>query len=171
MSQVRALGDFAHLYNWDVVFLGSPKGVDLQHEGLNIRATSTTLPKKTTAPIDIQIRNHHIQRPGITDSDHTLTLSFVETEDMYLLEKFTQWQKLSQESDTGNQEKYEDIAVDMRIRRLNKKGEPTREYLIKGAWVTEFDNGGDLGSESEIARPTLTLAYDDFNEGAPGSLT
>ena len=60
---------------------------------------------------------------------------------------------------------------DVTIQMLDREGNIARQWSLYQAWPVNFNPGSDLnaGEDGEKSMESLTLAYEDFREEAPGS--
>jgi len=60
---------------------------------------------------------------------------------------------------------------DVTIQMLDREGNVARQWTLHNAWPTNFVPGSDLnaGEDGEKSMESLTLAYEDFREEAPGT--
>lgn len=167
IEDIRKLDDFAVLYKWDVQF-APPSGVDFpSSEDINVRCLSSALPTSAVQSIDIQIRGHHIKQAGISDDEHTITLTMAETVDNVVHTMLHNWREAIWESGVGRQVKRSEYQTDFLLQRLNQQDEVIWHYKVIGAYLEGVDWGGELGGDtSDIMRPVMTLSYDYFTMGA-----
>ena len=166
LDQIRGLPDFASLYRWELIFDRFPTGIAAPGtEALNLRCVSSTLPKVTGATFPMIIRGQETINPGRWNTSGTITLTFVETVDNLVLNFITSWRQAVWAMNTGvGLTKVELLAV-IRLVRMNRSDVRIREYKLE-AFPSDYDTGGDLAAEGDTINPTLTLAYDRFDETA-----
>jgi len=166
-SQLRALGEYASVYRWDVSFPdGGPSAVEVP-DNFNLLCVSTALPKKEANQlIEIKIRGHTIRRPGISDDSHQIQLMFVETVDNAISNFLSSWRDSLWHPDTGVQQPLESVTSTLLINRLDNQDNPIWKYELKGCFLEDYEAvGAELGADVEAVRPTLTLYYDSFTDG------
>lgn len=182
IQDVRSIGNPASTYRWGMAFIKLPVlgylALALSNE-LNLRCTSTDVPKATGSSIPINIRGYKAKIPGDWNYTGSITLTFVESSGspfgmtLSPVSTFLQtWRNACWDADTGVQNKKSDADGIVLLTRLNSQDEPIWLYTLKGVFLEDYDpTGGMMGGESEILRPTATLSYDTFEDGmVPSSL-
>ena len=167
IDQIRVLPDFPTMYQWNFRLSDPPKGVQNSDvDELNKRCLSSEIPKKTGQSIDIQVRGHHTKQPGIYDSTHTITVTFVETIDNYVANFLRSWRELCWEKKTGVQQSRADCTGTVVLEQLNRQDTGIWTYTLYGCWLEDYDPTGGTwdGTASEVLRPSLTLSYDWFDD-------
>lgn len=162
IEQIRSLQDFATLYQWEVKAARTPSAVATpSDDAINFRAATSSLPKATNQPIEINVRGHKIKQPGITNYDNQWTLVLYETVDSIVSRWIENWRQCCWNIRTGYQETRKDSEGDFIVTRLNRQNEPIYQLKLIGCWLEDFDWGGELGdSTSEAIRPSMTISYD-----------
>ena len=174
-SHIRNIPELADSYRWNVYFSAEGGGGRLpffpqDEEQLNVQCMSSALPQRTNQPIDVQIRGHHIQRPGVSDETHTLAFQFVETVDNAIGSFLKDARDAIYHPETGVRIAREEYAMQVRLELLDNLDEPRWEYRLKGCFVQDIEPGGQLGGDGgQGLQPNLTLYYDTFADGAIGS--
>jgi len=170
IEQLRGLGDFATTYQWSLSFALSPQAFAFS-EDFNLRCLTAEVPKVTNEPIDIRIRGHHIKQPGISDSTHTITLTFQETVDSYISTGILLWRNACQEMITGIQQSNEVVKANILLNRLDRQDNIIWSYLLRGCFLEDYDPvGGELNSDTGLITPSMTLSYDYHIDGPSGAL-
>jgi hypothetical protein len=167
IDQIRALGDFATLYQFNVYLTTAPRAVDSPPtEDLNLRCLTSELPKAAGTSIEVHIRGHKIKQPGQYDPTHTLTMTFVETVDAKISQFLKNWREACWQTKTGRQEKKEDVEAVITLVQLNRQDEPIWQYKLTGCYIEDYDptGAGWDGTSTEVVRPSLTLSYDYFED-------
>ncbi len=165
IRNIKKLPDFSTTYNWNIRLINAPKGVATPpSDDLNFRAISTTIPKATIQPMDINIRGYSIQRHGTILYDKTWMITFAETVDNKITDWITAWHEACWATGSGVQQGSSQVIADLEIHRLNRQDETIFTQRLIGCWLTEYDpTGGELGDATpEIIKPQLTIAYDYF---------
>lgn len=161
-EQLRQLPSFSELTKWNVQFLELPT-LNLPFDVstyANLRAETSTVPKKTNQKIEIRIRGQRIFQNGLDEWDGTLTMTFLETDDAALRQLITAWTELAQDSNTGKQAAKSDLEASLRLTMLNKEDEEIYEFILKGVFIEDSDIGSLDGSSSDVLRPSITFSYD-----------
>ena len=147
---------------------------------INMHATSTGVPRRTAGdPITIQIRGHEFERPGSYNDEHTFEMEFVETTNNNVARflkgmRDFMWNTSADNPNHPGQQggfraasDYDDYTFTCRIERMDNRDEPIWYYEMHGCYYRDHDPvGGQLGSDDEPIRPTFTLYYDYFFDGA-----
>jgi len=169
IEELRGLGDFATTYQWDVVFLEA--AIFGFSEAMNQRCLTSELPKVINEPLDIKIRGHHIKQPGISDSSHTITLTFQETVDNTISNALLLWRTAIAEMISGQQQNVNAVKINILLNRMDRQDNVIWSYMLRGCFLEEYDPaGGELGADSGNVLPSLTISYDYFLEGPLGKL-
>lgn len=164
-GNLRTINELAQVFRWGISFVRTPTAVKVP-ENFNLQMTSTEVPKTDAGQsIEVAIRGHTIKRPGIYDDTHNIQLSFVETIDNQISEFLRTWRNAVWSRDTGVQQKLKDCTGDLLMTRLDNLDNPIWQYTLYGCFLEDYDGiGGELSSDSEALRPTLTLYYDTFTD-------
>ena len=169
-TEIRNLPELADSFRWEISFPTKPS-VFPEDDELNLRCVSSGMPSRTmTGQVDVQIRGHHIMRPGPMDETHTLNLIFVETIDNTISQWLKDWRDAVYNPDTGVRQEQDQYQAQVRLARLDNLDNPIWEYVLEGCYLQEFDPGGDLaGDAGQGIQPNITLYYDTFKDGPVGS--
>lgn len=171
IDDIRNIADFAPMYAWILEFIEYPEGADQIADDLNLRCISADMPKRTGQTIEVNIRGHKVRNPGIYGYDSPWTAQFVETVENKVSQFLDQWSELCYESRTGKHATKAAVSATIKLTRLNRQNEPIWEYYLFGAFLESKDHGGQLGGDTnDFYKPTISLAYDYFLEGAPGTV-
>lgn len=108
------------------------------------------------------MRGHKIKELGILQYDHQLTLTMYETVDNVITDWIDAWKEACWKSNTGVQKAKQDVESIVLLSRLDRQNEIIRTYELIGCFLEDYDNGGELGSESDVVKPQLILSYDYF---------
>lgn len=164
-GNLRQIAEVAQTFRWGVTFSRSPSAVKVP-VNFNVQMISTEVPKTDAGQsIEIGIRGHTIKRPGIYDDTHNIQLTFIETIDNQMNEFLRTWRNAVWSRDTGVQLPLSECTGDLLLTRLDNLDKPIWQYTLLGCYLEDYDGvGGELGSDSEALRPTLTLYYDTFND-------
>jgi len=166
ITQIRHSVDFAQNHRWDLRFTRFPTAVAADSESLNFRCVSSTVPVKTQTPIDVNIRGHHIRVAGVTDSDHTITFSFVEDVSNTVSNVIRSWREAIWESKTGISRPFNELVATIQIIRLNNQDEPIWQYELSDCFLESYTAGDLTGEGGDLIRPEMTLSYNYFTDGA-----
>lgn len=175
IDNIRATADFATVYQWDVRFITWPAAPVAGGPGwpdeadLNFRCESTDLPLATNQAIEVAIRGHKIKQPGILEYNKQFNMTMVETVDSKVSHWLRNWREACWRSQTGHQFTKAETDATIMITRLDRQLIPIWEYKLIGCWLEDFNTGQLDGSTSDAMKPSLTLSYDYFVDGAAGS--
>lgn len=159
IEQIRNLGEFSTLYQWDVSFEGRSA-----LNGFSVRCETTELPKSSGQTIYVPIRGVTVRQPGIYQPSGVLTMTFVETVDSVISTALSSWREDCGDMRTGAGKKPKDVEVTLTLIRLDRQNKPCYEYRIIGAFLEDVDLGSMDGSTSDVFRPVLVVAYQYFTE-------
>jgi len=168
LDSIRGLPDFASLYRWNLFFDILPAGVPAPKggtEGLNLRCVSATVPRVTGATFPLIIRGQETINPGRWNTSGEITLTFIETVDNAILDFIQDWRTSCWEMNLGTGSTKTDLEARIRLERLDRADQIIRRYEFQ-AFLAAYDPGGDLAAEGDTMNPTITLAYDRFDETA-----
>lgn len=168
LEQVRRLNDYQRDYKWLLRFLRVPGG-GATPEDLNFRCLTISTPKITVDPIEVVIRGHSTNPPGVLKYDKTLTIQFAETISPKIRAFMGNWREKVWQTNTGIQLPYDEITADIELISLDgTEQQQTWTIKIFGAWLqdTDFGSGFNDGAGSDIMRPTATFTYDYFQDNS-----
>lgn len=168
VDNIRGLGDFATLVNWDLQFVTIPSGLSFASQDLNFRCESADIPKSTGESTSIRIRGlPPVKQPGLYTPSGTITLAMNETVDNMISKAITQWREMCYEMKTGIQKKKTEVEAQIRLVRMDRQDKEIFEYMLFGVFLEDADPGGQLGAAAaDVVKPTLTLSYDYFIDKA-----
>lgn len=165
LDQIRNVGDFATVYQWNLYFAQFPNIGSYPSSGeLNLRCLTSELPQSTNQKIPIGIRGHKVFQPGIREYTGTLTLTFAETIDNTIAEFLREWEEACTESNTGRHNIKQDVEAVIIIERLDREDNPIYRYTLVGCFIETFEEGQLDGESSEIMRPSITISYDRYKK-------
>lgn len=165
IAQIKALGDFATVFRWNISFIGASGG-----DAINLRCESIdSLPKITNQKIEANIRGHKFFQAGIGQYNNTIQLTCVETVNNYVHTFFKSLRDSSWAAKTGMSKGL--APFELKIQRLDNADQPIWDYKLFGVFLEDYEAGTLDGSSSEFLKPTLTFSYDYFQDGPPGYAT
>jgi hypothetical protein len=167
IENVRAVGDWATTVNWNLTFVNFPKAIAgaPTKEDLNIRCESTDIPKSTGTSTEIMIRGHKVKQPGLYMPAGTLVLTFNESVDNKISTFIRRWREACYETRTGFQNLKSQVECNIKLTRLNRQDVGIFEYELIGAFLEDYDPGGQLqGQSADLLKPTITVSYDYFKD-------
>ena len=163
LSQLRAVGDYATLFRWNLSFLQFPAAIAFNSDvDLNLRCSSVELPSRDNQTIITNVRGHQRRDSGIVNFSDSITLEFTETVDNTIHDFLNQWNEATWSTRTGITASKADLEARIRIERLNNQDEPIWEYILVGCFIQAFELGTLDGESSEKILPNITLSYDFF---------
>lgn len=170
IEQLRGLGDFATLYNWNIFITKGPNaGVgDLTTMNTNLRCTSTTLPILSDKKITVAVRSHKVYQPGIHDYSNQITFTFVETVDSKVNRWLKQWREKCYRTKDGYHEKKADVEAELKIERLDRQDKPIWQYRLIGCFLENYTQSDLQADASETFNPSMTISYDYFVDSGSG---
>ena len=172
LTDIRGLGDFATLFRWNIsltvpdALKTSPLLLDVSKINLHCESIDSP-PKATNQKMEANIRGHKIFQPGITQYNNTLQLTCAETVDNYVHKFFKTWRTAIWSAATGTRTgTVAQLLCDITLERLDNTDTSIWTYLLKNAWLEDYEPGGSLdGTSSDYLKPSLTFSYDYFVEG------
>jgi hypothetical protein len=163
IEQLRSFDGITAQYRWNVLFVKFPSiGSYPDTEELNLRCTSAELPKTDIATTDITIRGIKAVYPVNADPSGTITLSFIETEDMTINKIIDEWQKAIYEFKTGITNKKKDIEGIISLYLLDGNNNSIYEYKLLGCFLQTYNRGTIDAEGTGPVSPTMTFQYDYF---------
>lgn len=166
ITEVRGVSDFATTFRWNLIFLSFPAvgaaGFPLTDD-LNIRCESATLPKMSNEKIEINMRQHKVFQQGKGTYTNSFDLTFIETIDNKIHNFINAWQQLHHQDRTGTSVLKSDLEALIQIQRLDNEDNAIYQYTLHGCFLEDYDLG-QMGTDSDVMRPTMTLSYDFFTQ-------
>jgi len=156
LVQVASLSS-QEAFRWDVNFIGATSLVANQ-EGLNIRATSTDVPKVVMEPVEVNIRGIRYFEPTISNETGDITLKFRETEDQYIRRLVTALQAAYSLPGVGSQVPKVMTQLAIQLRQLNRQDVGIWQYTMANCLLKEPDYG-ELGSDTGNQEISLSFKY------------
>ena len=167
INDIIGLGNFLTNFRWFVTFssLGTLAN-DLKLDSLNVQCEGITFPKVGVPSVEVQIRGHKVKQSGIADYGNTITLTLVETTDMFIFSTIKKWRELTWQTKTGKTVNKQDMTTSVTITRLDNNDVPVWSVILHSCYLEDYDVGGDLdGSTADPTKPTMTLSFDYFEDG------
>jgi len=164
LSELRTLPDKATLYQWNFIVVKAPPAVPFPSSNeINLRVLTSGVPKKTNQKIEYRIRGHRLFQPGVNESSGEITVTLVDTVDALVQKWIRDWREACAEYNTQTHKKTSDVEAEIVLERLDRQDKVIWRYHLVGCFLSDYDPvGGDLGSDSDIAKPTLTITYVDY---------
>ena len=168
VENLRSLPDFTQMYRWIVHVAELPGALSgFNTQDINFRAETMTVPTMTGETSVITLRGNEIRQPGRHTYNSPFTLAMVETVDSLVTDFVSQWRNLCWEyrnGSTGITQAKADVEARMELILLNNKDEPRWKYNLIGCFLESAEMGDVDGSTSDPMRPSLSIAYDRFED-------
>lgn len=163
IENLRALPDFATLYQWNVALIKAPTGVTAP-QNFNYQCMTTGLPGVSNQIIEVQIRGHKISQPGIQDYAGSMDFTFIETIDTAIQNFLEQWKESQWKTETGVHSEREAGKADFQIQLLDRKDNVIATYNLLGCILETFTLGELDGASSDTMKPSMTIKYDYYKK-------
>jgi hypothetical protein len=167
IDQLRALPDYQQITKWDMRFLTfpivGPLGFPIADD-LNLRCESIELPRKTTNPIEVDLRGHRTVHAGITNYSNTFTVVFTETVDNRIKLFLKAWQEVLWATRSGSSFNKAQYEATLQIIMRNNQDQAIYQYVLYGCFLQDTDLGTLDGSSSDIVRPSATFSFDYYTD-------
>ena len=169
LNQLRNLQDFATNFRWDLQFIKLPQvGIYPSSEAINLRCTSSTIPKLTDEKITASVRGNKVHQTGIHSYDSLITLEFLETVDNTIHQLLQQWREACWNTNTGASNFKSEVEATILLTRMDSKDQPIWAYELFGCFLEDFEVPQLQSESSEFLRPSLTISYDYFRDNLIG---
>ena len=175
IDDIRGLGDFATVYNWNIVTIQEDDGaganediegtLTLDQTEWNQRCVSTTLPTLGDTKIAVSVRGHKVFQPGVHVYSNAIELVFVETVDSTINMFLQDWREKCWQTKTGKQAGLAHVKKNITIQRLNRQDTAIWTYKLMGCFLENYTQPG-MTAEGNAFEPSVTLSYDYFKDGA-----
>jgi hypothetical protein len=170
IEEVRSLGDFSTVYNWNVYLmpsvgsLVSPRSVG---EGttnwFNMRCISASLPTLSDAKVQVGIRGHKVFQPGVHTYSSNITFTVVEAVDTKIMRFLADWRELCWKTRLGSQATKAQSSITIEIDRLNRQDQTIWSYSMFGCFLENYTLP-EMAAEGMAFTPTLNIAYDYYSD-------
>lgn len=168
LNEIRALTDFQTVFRWSLSMTGPSAIPNLGGNFLNVLCESTTLPKVSIPHFDTMIRGHKVRSPGIAQYNNEITFSFVETIDSEIRNFIAAWREALWATNTGVSSALKSaLQAEIRIAQLDNQDNEVWIYRLIGCTISDYDLPQIDGTTSDAWRPSVTISYDYFEDGAP----
>ena len=172
IEQIRSVGDFATIYQWNLNFLSFPSallaGSFPSSRALNLRCESTGLPTKPNEKIEVNIRGQKIYQAGQAAYNAEITMTFIETVDSRIANFILAWHEACVTTNTGIHASNADAECNIQIQRLNRQDQAIWVYTLIGCKLVSYEHP-DVGTDNDTWKPTITIGFDYFTEQALGA--
>ena len=170
----QALGEVQSTLHWIVNIKNPAEAVGEMSEDLQIRVTTSGIPKETVEDIQVEMQGHKVNYTGKVTKNGEISWTFVEGTDAAVMEYFTTWVNARWSGDgsdtVGKQRLTKEIKADLELKLLGPDDEVTQTFTIIGA-MPQYDQGSELGQSADAINPSITWTYDDFHRGKGDSTT
>lgn len=168
IDEVRQMSDFQSVFRWNVRFENLPTAVKgFSSDALNLRCETSSIPKATTQQGEVMLRGLKVKQPSIMEYDGTMTLTFVETVDNTIKSFLKTWREAIWATRTGvasgDKRSLQGVIV---LSLLNSQDVEIWTVKLYGAILSDYDLGQLDGSGTDFMKPSMTLAYDYFDDAA-----
>lgn len=164
IEQIRAVGDLAVRYNWQLRFSKLPSGTGMSAEEIDIRCLSTKLPSSGNGNVQVNNRGAVHNQPGQGTYGETLPLTLYEGVDLKVANFLKNWRELCWQTGTGYQAPMAQREAEILLFLLNLQNQPIRQYKLIGCYL-EANDPGSLDNSNDVIQHSVTLRYDYFVEG------
>ena len=163
------LGDPAPAHHWAIGFQRLPAPIQAVYPDINMHCVTTAVPRRTAGePLAIQLRGHQFERPASYNDEHTIEMEFIETTDNAVSAFLREFRNFMWDTRTGLRAAgpYAEYTCTCILNRMNNQDQAIWHYTMYGCYYRDHDPvGGQLGADSEVIRPNMTLYYDWFDDG------
>ncbi len=173
INQVRSLSNVLMTNNWTLLMPKMPiqGGAFALPKDLNIQCESIEPPKMTSELVETQIRQFGVTSPGIAKPSGPITLTFIETVSVKILNFFSAWERSCfdpifgkvgrKKSKLWDGSSFNNVEAIFTLLTLDNEGSTVFGYNLFGCILESFDPG-NLDNANEIIRPTVTIKFDYF---------
>lgn len=200
LHQVHNMPSLVRSYKWDLSFPNPPSLLTSAVAGFssnfNIRAISTSVPKARMEDVTAAPRGIDLHEPGLVHLDGQVNFTLVDTVDLvsrrilYRLRQICMTdidkiqQDLNQVAATSNSSRSGNTAtidkvyqnttkpqgLTILMTRLDNKNRPIWHYLAMKCFLADYTDP-DFDGQSSAVTPGMTIQYNYFLDGAPGTGT
>jgi hypothetical protein len=163
IENLRGLPDIQTLYQWNAFITKAPAGAPIP-PNFNFQVTTSSMPTASNELIEVSVRGHKINQPGVQTYGATLDLACVETVDLPFIKFIQGWREGQWETGSGVQKLRVDSEAQIMLQLLNRQHGANRTFTLIGCFLQDYQLG-ELGTDSAAMLPTLTIKYDYFKEG------
>lgn len=167
LANIRRLGNFTTLENWDIQISSAPDGIKNPGEVINLRAESMDRPSKTNSINQIQIRGlPPVYQHGITTPSGSTTITLFSTVDMEVEKLIKDLMDTAgyygKDVKQGRYKHKSELEITATLRDVENNA--LIVYTFTGCLIESFDPGGGFGATSDLAKPSITFKWDDYSE-------
>lgn len=171
-SKLHSIAEVQTTFHWIADFSGSPFGA--LAEPLQLRMTSSTLPKAEHKLLDVKTHGFTFPEPGIIKRNGEITLKAFETVGGEIVKPLMEWYSNIYGTESGDVTGKQKVAHDalfgtVTLSLQNKQeNKTTQTYTLAKCILKEFNPGGELqdgAEDTDYFKPEIILAYAWFNFG------
>lgn len=165
----QGLGEVQTTYKWLFTIHNSGKTASEFGENLQVRVTSSTVPKAEKQIINVEAQGHTIKKVGKVIKAGEITLVAYDGIDAKIAEFFLKLDQAawsgSGDDTEGKQVKTSDLVFDAKLELLDGDDKVTQTYTMIDC-ITHYEAGGELGQTSDSMKPTIRVEYGDYHHSA-----
>lgn len=162
LDLVLGLPDALLQYNFDIIILNAPGGVN--SDKLQLQCMNSAIPGRTLEPVPINLFGYEVYQAGRNVPDHTLTVTYVETNEQVIYRSLHAWQEFAVEHRTGhgNSKKNDGYAKNAFLTTYTETGEEAMRLTLINIWPTVISPPTLDGSASGTVNVTVTFQMDEW---------
>ena len=157
----------ARNYLWEFFVPNLPGGGDI--DSIRTRCQVAELPNVGSEPIVIDWKAMKFKVAGKMNYSQTISLTFLEAEDVKIMKALYNWRALITDPETGTGGQPVDYKADAYLELLKTDGSVYLDIRLIGAYPEEVPTIGLDMKANELIKPTLTLSYDRWTLNDPAS--
>lgn len=148
----------ARTYLWEFFIPNLPGGGDI--DAIRTRCVVSEMPNVASEPITVDWRAMKFKVAGKMNMSHTISLTFLESEDVKIIKALYNWRALVLDPATGRGGQPINYKADAYLELLDTQGDVYCDIRLIGTYPEEMPTLGFDMATTDIAKPTLTLSYD-----------
>ena len=148
----------ARTYLWEFFVPNMPGGGDI--DSVRTRCVISEMPNVASEPITVDWRAMKFKVAGKMNYGHTITLTFLESEDVKIIKALYNWRALVIDPATGTGGQPNNYKADAYLELLDTQGSVYLDIRLIGSYPEDVPTIGLDMSSTDLIKPTLTLSYD-----------